>query len=185
MFEFISDLGSVGIFLLLIIFILFVLAIKKVMSIIKNIIIIAIASILFPIVMNRLGFSIPIDGDSILSFLFIGVGLYFIYLIGKSTYTLLKIVEKFGKGITSPLKTMKRRKKEKLEKKIKEHIEKEEKNEKVTEKEYKKESIISPKIITKPKKEKIYYKDYIEIKEPKKKQKFIEPLPEIKPKKKE
>ena len=60
--------------------------------------IIAVAAVLFPIVMNRfLGWDIPTDPDSIISFILLGLGAYFVYLLAKSIYKTLKFTEKFAK----------------------------------------------------------------------------------------
>lgn len=94
-FEFLSSLDTTTLFLVLIIFILFVLSMKRIMSIVMNAVWIAVASVLFPIVMNRfLGYDIPMDPDSIISFMLLGLGLYFAYLVGKSVYKMLSIAEK-------------------------------------------------------------------------------------------
>jgi hypothetical protein len=187
MFEFISDMGTVGLLLLLVIFILFILSLKKVMGIIKNALIIAVASMIFPVVLNVfLGFDIPLDSDTILSFLFMGLGFYFLYLVAKSLYSLFKIAEKVGRGVTAPIRGMKRHEKKKFEKKVKEHIEKEGKEEDEEETEPVRTS--RPIVIGKKGNEKTYYDDYVEIQDPDKikrsEKSFVEPLPEIKPRKK-
>jgi len=83
------------IFLLIIIFVLFVFSIKKVLGIIKNALIIVAASVLFPIFANKfLGFAIPIDGQTIFSFVILGLVVYFIYIVGSSVYKLLSLAEK-------------------------------------------------------------------------------------------
>lgn len=111
-FEFLSNLDTTTLFLLLIIFILFVISMKRVFSIVMNGIWIAVASVLFPIVMNRLfGFDIPTDADSLISFLLLGLGMYFVYLVGKSVHKILGLTERIAK------KTMPKREKSKEEKK--------------------------------------------------------------------
>src|SRR3989338_580932 len=113
-FDFLSSLDTTTMFLLLIIFILFVLSMKRVFSIIKNAIFIAVASILFPIVMNSFfGFNIPTDTDSIVSFILLGLGLYFIYMLGKSVYKVLKLGEGVAKKVVPKIEHEKKGKKEK------------------------------------------------------------------------
>jgi hypothetical protein len=191
MFEFMTNLGSVGLLLLLVVFILFILAIKRVMSIVKNALIIGVASMIFPVVLNVfLGFDIPIDSETIMSFLFIGLGIYFLYLVAKSIYSMFKIAEKVGKAATAPLRSIKKHEKKKFEKKVKEHMEKEDEEEEVEEPAYRP---TRPIVIGKKEKEKTYYDDYTELEDPdagkriRKKddeeENFAEPLPEIKPKK--
>ncbi|MBS3051279.1 MAG: hypothetical protein J4400_03960 [Candidatus Aenigmarchaeota archaeon] len=98
MFEFLSSLDTTTAFLLLVIFILFVFSMKKVFSVIMNLVVIGAVSLIFPVVMNRFfGFDIPIDSDSLLSFVLLGVSVYFIYLVGKSLYKVLGIAERATK----------------------------------------------------------------------------------------
>src|SRR3989344_4652172 len=81
-FEFLSSLDTMTAFLLLVIFILFVFSMKKV----------------FSVVMNRFfGFDIPIDSDSLISFVLLGIGVYFVYLVAKSLYKVLGMAERAGK----------------------------------------------------------------------------------------
>ncbi len=90
--------------LLAIIFILFVVAIKKTMKILFNALIIVIAAVLFPIFMNKI-FDVPfaIDADSILFYVMIGLGAYFIYILAKTVYFALTALEKVGKAAVSPV----------------------------------------------------------------------------------
>lgn len=97
-FEFLSSLDTTTAFLLLVIFILFVFSMKKVFSVLMNLVVIAAVSLLFPVVMNRFfGFDIPIDSDSLISFVMLGVGVYFVYLVAKSVYKVLGMTERAGK----------------------------------------------------------------------------------------
>ncbi|MBI4174463.1 MAG: hypothetical protein HY517_02360 [Candidatus Aenigmarchaeota archaeon] len=116
-FEFLSNLDTTTTFLLLIIFILFVLAMKKIMGILKNAVIIAFAAVLFPIVMNRFfGYDIPMDPDSIVSFILLGLGVYFVYLIAKAIYSMLKLAERFAKEKVPKIERPAKEKEEKEEK---------------------------------------------------------------------
>src|SRR3990167_7608704 len=97
-FEFLSSLDTMTAFLLLVIFILFVFSMKKVFSVLMNLVVIGAVSLLFPVVMNRFfGFDIPIDSDSLISFVLLGIGVYFVYLVAKSLYKVLGIAERAGK----------------------------------------------------------------------------------------
>ncbi|MBI2971665.1 MAG: hypothetical protein HYY37_04585 [Candidatus Aenigmarchaeota archaeon] len=97
-------LGQSGI-LVIILFILFVIAIKKSYEILKNVILIAGAAILFPLVMNNmLGFSLSTSADAVVMYITAGVGLYLLYLFAKSIYTFLGIVEKSAKAAASPVR---------------------------------------------------------------------------------
>ncbi|HLD38843.1 MAG TPA: hypothetical protein VJB05_00855 [archaeon] len=188
-FEFLSNLDTTTLFLLLIIFILFVVSMKKAFSIILNAVWIVIAAILFPVVMNRfLGFDIPIDRDSMFSFILLGLSVYFVYLIGKSIYKVLGMAEKAAKKVPVPHG----------EKKVKEKEEKEErpdKNDKKREKELeerekdlqkKEQQIRFASAIQKKRRPGSWEKDYLELEAPKEKPKssHITPLPIINKKKK-
>lgn len=116
-FEFLSNLDATTTFLLLIIFILFILAMKKVMGILKNAVIIAVAAVMFPIVMNRFfGYDIPMDPDSIVSFILLGLGIYFVYLLARSIYHILKFTERFAKDKAEKIPKIESGKKEKDDK---------------------------------------------------------------------
>jgi len=94
--------------LIIIIFILFVLAFKKVMKIVMNAIWIVVAAVLFPIIASRVfNMPIPSDADTIMTFVVIGLGAYFVYLIGSSVYTILKYGERIGKKVVPDFKSKK------------------------------------------------------------------------------
>jgi hypothetical protein len=102
-FEFLTTLDTTSLLLLLIIFILFVLSMKKAFTIVINTVWAAGLSLLFPIVMNRFfGFDIPVDMNSLISFMMIGVGLYFIYVLGSSIYKILGTAEKLFAKVPKP-----------------------------------------------------------------------------------
>ena len=99
-FEFLSHLDMTTAFLLIIVFILFMLSFKKVLGLIKNAIIIIIASVLFPIVGSKfLGLPIPTDGETIFSFIFLGLLLYFLYILGSAVYKGLSYLERGSKRL--------------------------------------------------------------------------------------
>ena len=103
LFEFLSTLDSTNFLLLAIIFILFVVSAKKSMSIVINIVWAAGVSLLFPVVMNKfLGFDIPTDINTLVSFMLLGVGAYFLYLVASSIYKALGIAEKAFNKIPKP-----------------------------------------------------------------------------------
>ena len=84
----------------MIIFILFMLSFKKVLGLIKNAVIIVAASALFPIIANRfLGLPVPSDGETIFSFVVLGLGVYFLYILASSVYKVLSYFEKSGKRL--------------------------------------------------------------------------------------
>lgn len=118
------DIGSISIthIFLGIIFILFVLSIKKLKKIVFNALLIAVAAVLFPIVMNAVfGLPLSIDGTSIIFYMTVGLGAYFLYLFSKAVYVTLGVAEKAASPITRRMKTTSAEKREaKIDKVIKE-----------------------------------------------------------------
>lgn len=118
------DIGSISIthIFLGIIFILFVLSIKKLKKIVFNSLLIAVAAVLFPIIMNAVfGFPLSIDGTSIIFYMTVGLGAYFLYLFSKAVYVALSVTEKAASPITRMLKGTSAKKREaKIDKIIKE-----------------------------------------------------------------
>lgn len=193
-FDFLGSLDTTTLFLLLIIFILFVLSMKRVFSIIKNAIFISVAAILFPVVMNSFfGFSIPTDTDSIVSFILLGLGLYFVYMIGKSVYKMLKITERVArKAVPKVERKEGRKEKEDTREEDNKHSEREknlEKREKELSKQEREVRWKAALETSKSKQKKHDEKDYVIIRdksenEEKKKSSHAEPLPVIEHKKK-
>ncbi len=190
-FDFLSSLNTTTLFLLIIIFILFVLSMKKVFSMIINAVWISVAAILFPIIMNRFfGFDIPIDRDSLISFILLGLAIYFIYLIGKSIYGMIKVTGGAAKKVMPKME--KREKKERKEDKYEgEDLKEREKDLKKREKELKKqEREMRWKAALEANKAKGKThgdKDYVVIKDSEKlasRKSHVEPLPVIEHKKK-
>lgn len=106
-FEFLGNLDTTTAFLLLIVFILFIISLKKFMGIIRNGLIILIASALFPIVANKLlGLPVPADTGSIISFAMTGLFIYFLYLVGTTVYKVLSIAERVAKPFVPKSKTV-------------------------------------------------------------------------------
>ena len=102
------DIGSISInhIFLGIIFILFVLSVKKLKKIVFNSLLIAFAAVLFPILMNAVfGLPLSIDGTSIIFYMTVGLGAYFLYLFSKSVYVTLGIAEKVASPITRRMKS--------------------------------------------------------------------------------
>ena len=123
MLEFISNIGTLNLMIILFIFIIFLILMKKVIKTVINILWISAASALFPVILGFLGFSIPLTLDTILFFLTLGLGLYFIYILGKIIYTMLGVVEKSARVVTYPF----RGKDKELEKRVEKVIEEREK----------------------------------------------------------
>jgi sensor histidine kinase YesM len=113
---------------------LFIVITKKIIKTVINAAGIAFASAIFPFVMNLVfGFSIPTDIYTILLFVMIGLGLYFLYVFGKIIYAILGFAEKSAKVIAYPITAKSQKKKKEMEKKIEELV-KEREDKKKTEK---------------------------------------------------
>lgn len=115
--------------MLLAIFILAILSLKKVVGILKNAMWIAVASVLFPIIMNKLfDFPIGTDADTLLTFMFLGLLTYGLFILGKSIYTALGSLEKSSKKITEPMRNAMLKKSVDKQKKLETKIQKEREN---------------------------------------------------------
>lgn len=110
--------------LLLAVFIVFIIVVRKVVDTVMNMVWIAIASAAFPFVMRFVGFSFSTDFNSIVFFVSLGLGLYFVYILGRIVYALLGLAEKSVKFASYPLRKAgehrKEKKKNKMEKLIRE-----------------------------------------------------------------
>lgn len=76
-----------------IVFVLFVLAIKRVVAVLVNCLWIGAASVLFPVVANKVFGWPAVDANSILFFMALGLGAYFIYLFAASVHRILSVAE--------------------------------------------------------------------------------------------
>ena len=147
-FDFLAHFDTMTGFLFVIIFILFILSFKKVLGIIKNGLIIIAASVIFPIVGGKfLGLPIDADAGTITSFAFLGLFLYFAYLLASSIYKGLSLFQKSAKKLPA-IPKMGKEKAEKKEMAIK------------TE-----EHATRPIIMKKGRKFRNWQKDYVEIEE--------------------
>ncbi len=98
-----------------VVFIVFVLAIKRVTRILLNCVWITVGAVMFPIIANKmLGFAVPIDADSIIFFITVGLGAYFVFLLASSIYRVLAVAEREGRPIISFLGSVISNSREKL-----------------------------------------------------------------------
>jgi len=112
-----------------------VLAIKKLKKIVFNALWISLAAVLFPIAMNRLfGLAIATDANSIIFYLTLGLGAYFVYLLARAVYTMLGIAERLVSPITRHIKGISAHKREKKIDKLVKEKEKEERLQKLMQK---------------------------------------------------
>lgn len=112
------------------VFILFVLSIKKLKKIVFNALWISLAAVLFPIAMNRMfGLAVAVDAGSIIFYLTIGLGAYFVYLLARSVYTVLGIAEKAASPLAKRLQSNATREREKKVDKLVRERERERKDE--------------------------------------------------------
>ena len=126
MLEFIQNIGTLNLVLILLVFVVFLVVMRKVVKTVINMVWISFASAVFPLVLNFLGFSVPLQLDTVIFFVILGLGLYFVFILGKIIYTMLGFVEKSAKVVTYPL----RGKDKELEKKVEKIIEDKEKKKK-------------------------------------------------------
>ncbi len=102
------SLDSMTMFLMLVAFIVFIFVIKRIFSIVMNLLIICIVSLIFPFVMNHFfNFSLPTDIASLLTFMGLGVAVYLVYILASSVYKTLGIFEKIIRRFTEGNKTKK------------------------------------------------------------------------------
>jgi hypothetical protein len=181
--EMLSNPSTTDILMLTVLFLLFVMAIKKIMGIVTNMIMVSVAAILFPVLVNRiLGFPIPTDTHSLITYVMVGIGAYFAYMGLKYVASGLKSANKAVKKVIP-----KRKKTEKVRIIEKEHI-------------HEREEIIPRPVIQQraPKSVEQAYKNYVVLEDnpkprqeprakpaPAKKRSAIEPLPEIGKRKRE
>jgi len=112
-------------------FILFVFFIKRTVKILMNVVWIAVASFLFPMVVNfLLDTSIPLTLESFTFFVTLGLGLYAAYLFTKIVYIILGVVEKILKGVAYPFAQLNKKKKEQEDKEVREYVKEKKKQEK-------------------------------------------------------
>ena len=157
--EFLQNFSTTDALLIVILLILFIIFIKKLIALIKNVVIISIACLIFPILVNRfLDLSLPTDLNSMIGYVTLGLAAYVIYTVLKTGYGILRIGSKIlPKG--GP-------KKGKKEVKIVEKI-------RVVEK----PPAIKQQYASKPgkgKSEKELFKNYVEIKDRKEREKLDE-----------
>ncbi len=133
-FDFVSQLGTMNLLLVLAVFVVFIFLMKKVMKTLLNMIWISIASAAFPFVLGFMGYSVPLNIDTIIFFIIMGIGLYFIYIFARIVYTALGIIEKGAKIVAFPVTQHSKSRKEKTQKKMEEFIKEREQQQKEMEK---------------------------------------------------
>jgi len=138
MTSFATNLGTAQLSIILVIlvaFIVFLVLMKKILKTIINAVWIGLVSAIFPVVMNLVfGFAIPLKIDTILFFVIFGLGLYFIYIIGKLIYFGLGLAEKSAKTVAYPITSRSKGKRDERDKKLDGMIKKEEETQKAKEK---------------------------------------------------
>jgi len=77
--------------LLIIVFILFLVVAKKLFNILIGSITIAVISASFPFILNKLGFGMSTDFNTVLYFMIVGVILYILYHIISGIFKIRKI----------------------------------------------------------------------------------------------
>lgn len=122
-FGFAINIGFRELLIFIVIFVLFLVITRKIVRVVMSLLWIAIASSIFPFVMRFLGLDFSTDLNSILFYVALGIGLYFVYMLGRIVYVLLGLAEKSSKFITYPIKSSRKRKEEKTKKKMEKFVE--------------------------------------------------------------
>ncbi len=90
--DFLATLGASNMILVVTALVVFIYFFKRMVSIVKNCFFVGIASAIFPVVANKFfGMAIPLNVGTLTSFVMLGLGLYFIFMFGKTVHTVLKI----------------------------------------------------------------------------------------------
>jgi hypothetical protein len=114
MLEFVQNIGIMNMLVIVFIFAIFLVLTKKIIKTIINMVWISVVSVIFPFILKFLGFPVLLNLETILFFLILGLGLYFIYILGRVIYIILGFVEKSAGIMTYPF----RDKNKELEKKV-------------------------------------------------------------------
>ena len=100
--DFLATLGTSNLILMTTALVVFIYFFKKAVSIIKNCFFVGIASAIFPVAANKLmGMAIPLNIGTLTSFVMLGLGLYFIFMFGKTVHTVLSVT---GKMVSWPFR---------------------------------------------------------------------------------
>jgi hypothetical protein len=97
--EVISLLDTTQLVFVMAIFIIFLYLMKKAVKTLINVIGVAVVSGIFPFVANAIGVTVPTEPNAIIFFVAAGIGIYFIYVIGKIILAMLGFIEGTGKMI--------------------------------------------------------------------------------------
>ncbi|MBI2173257.1 MAG: hypothetical protein HYT73_03560, partial [Candidatus Aenigmarchaeota archaeon] len=93
--EFIASLGIPNVVVMVAALVVFIYWFKSMISLIKGAFFVGIASAVFPIAANKLfGIPIPLNIETLVSYVLLGLGLYFIYMFGRTVYRVLSIAGK-------------------------------------------------------------------------------------------
>ncbi|MBI2075901.1 MAG: hypothetical protein HYT72_01475 [Candidatus Aenigmarchaeota archaeon] len=117
-FGFAINISVSELLIFVIIFVLFLVITRKIVRVIMSLLWIAIASAIFPFAMRFLGLDFSTDLNSVLFYVALGIGLYFVYMLGRIVYVILGLAGKSSKFITYPIKSARKRKEERTKKKM-------------------------------------------------------------------
>jgi len=91
---FLSGITSVNTVFVLAILAMFIFVTKRTISTVITFAMVSVASAAFPVVLNYLGFSIPITMQTIVFFVIMGIATFIVFIIGRY---IMKILGVFGK----------------------------------------------------------------------------------------
>ena len=125
-FGFAINIGLGELLIFVVIFVLFLVISRKIVKTVMNLLWISVASAVFPFAMRFLGLNFSADLNSMIFYIALGIGLYFVYMLGRIVYALIGFVGKSSKFIAYPMKSSRKNKEEKTRKQMEKLVRKKE-----------------------------------------------------------
>ncbi|MDI6721572.1 MAG: hypothetical protein QMD85_04220 [Candidatus Aenigmarchaeota archaeon] len=93
--DFLASLGPANLIMIATALVVFIYGFKNLISLIKGAFFVSIASGIFPVVANKVfGMEVPLTIETLLEFVLLGLGLYFIFMFGKTIHKILSVIDK-------------------------------------------------------------------------------------------
>lgn len=127
-FGFAINIGLGELLIFVVIFAMFLVISRKIVKTVMNLLWISLASAAFPFAMHFLGLNFSADLNSMIFYIALGIGLYFVYMLGRIVYALIGFAGKSSKFITYPIKKARNNKEEKTRKQMEKIIKEKGKN---------------------------------------------------------
>ncbi|MBI2580108.1 MAG: hypothetical protein HYW27_04370 [Candidatus Aenigmarchaeota archaeon] len=101
--DYLVSLGPVNLVVMAASLVVFIYWFKSLVSLIKGAFFVGVASAIFPIAASKLfGLNVPLTLDTLISFVSLGLGLYFILMFGKTVHRVLSITNKSLSFLAKP-----------------------------------------------------------------------------------